>query len=166
MANNSQSVGFNALPRSLQLKGEKKTEHFAPVGGGNVIVTAADLIAAAVADGTIMSGYKQVDNSLVSVAADGSESVIKIDIDLKPIGGGEGAIGDASRTTTSDAIVTDLSGSTQNMDGGGSRTFGSLEPDSSGFNVPANFLQVEIIEGSLVEITTVFARAPVDEATL
>lgn len=166
MANNSQSVGQNVAPNLLQLKGGYKTEFYAAIGGGAITVTAADLIAQAVTDGVLMSGYKKLDGSLVQVAADGTEFVYHTDIDLKPINGGADALGDAIVASSADAVVTDVAGGTQNMDGGGSRTFGAREAGAGDFEVPANFAQVEIAEGSIIEVTISLARPPVNEATL
>ena len=165
MSNNVQNVGRNDIPLSLQLLGTYAHELYAAIGGGNVTLTAQDIIDEAVANGELMQGYK-TDNTLVSSAALATDQIYKIDIDLKPIAGGEGAIGEDNRATTSEAVITGVGGATQNMDPGSSRTIGSSNPQVSGFVVPANFASVTVAEGSVIVYTVSLMRAPVDQATL
>ena len=164
MSNNSQSVGRNEPGRLLQLVGGFKTEYLGAVGG--TTVTVADLITKATTDGVLMQGTKTVNGSVVSVAADGTEYVYKIDVDLKPIGGGFDTIDDATVSSTSRALVTGVAGNTQNMDGGGSRTFGERDAPNGGFLVPSNFASVTVDEGSIILVSVSLARPAANEATL
>lgn len=164
VSNNSNDVGRNEAPAVsgvvlAQLLGEHKFEVFAD--GANEVVTAQDMVDRAVAAASNLRTHLS-DGTLVESAALSSDLLVKIDVDLKYIEGGHGGIGEDGRSTTAEMIITN-SGETQNVDGGGSRTFGDLRSDN--WYLPNDFESIEVLDGSVVEVTIVLARGPADETS-
>lgn len=144
------NVGTNpvaAATPKYQLLSSFGYDVHAPVGGGDVQVTAADIIAAAAAAGAIMRHSTIGDVRAVAL----TDFIIRVDVDLKPVGG-HGMVGGVQVTaTTSDAFMLRGGGGTYDIDPGGSGSVGLL-PDADGFYPQSDFQSVTVKAGSIVTI--------------
>lgn len=149
---NNQTVGANALPAKVQFIGNHKYEILA---AADMKVSLDDMKTAMETAGALL--YDPLSNSQAFVAK--ADMIVKIDIDLKPVEGGAGELGETDgRATSSEAAVIMPNGDYQNIDPGGSRTFGDVK--NGEFYVPTNFDTLQIAAGSVVEITLLGATVP------
>lgn len=163
MSNNSQSVGANPKPLLAQPVGEFKKELYAAVGGGAVTFAIADLIAEAVAAGSLLRGYKTT-GAPIEMAAPATAFAYKVDADLKPLDGGL-ASDPTIFSTSSNAKVIDEVGFEQDIDPQGSRTYGQA-PLSNGYVTKSALASIWVEEGSIVEISIGLSMNPALETTL
>ena len=151
------SVGTNpvAAPApKYQLLGNFGYDVMAPVGGGSVTVTAQDIIDAAVTAGAQLF-YAETGQSRTALPDD---FIIRIDVDLKPVGGHGNIAGVQQTSTTSDARIV-RGGGVYDVDPGGSGAAGLL-PDANGFYPQADFRELIVAEGSIVTIAVDLSHVP------
>lgn len=144
------AVGVNPAAQASQAVGTYHNDYFAPIGSVGVTVTAANIIADAIAAGAL------VFSGGVGAPVTAAEFLASIDIDLKPVNGHGNIAGTQETSTTSQATVND--GSVTDMDPGASRTVGGLM--NGGFREPTNFAEIVIAEGSIVTIGATIATIP------
>lgn len=148
MSNSKNSVGANPTP--CQPTTTFKTGLFAPVGGGDLTFTAADILAIATAVGSAFP-----DASVVAP----TDAIHQIDIDLKPIAGEvkywDGVAYVDGVATTSDAVYYE-NGGQSNVDPSGSRC--DYMKDEAGCPIPNFFEQIDVVEGSAVEVALTIVK--------
>lgn len=151
------NVGTNPAAAPItkyQLLGTFAYDVQAPVGGGDVTKTATQIVADAVAAGANLY-YGETGGSRVAEVTD---FIIRIDIDLKPVGGHGDIAGTQVTATASDAKMT-RGGGVYDIDPGGSGEVGLLR-DASGWYVASEFREVVIKEGSIVTIAVDLSHVP------
>jgi len=142
------AVGANPAASLKQLVGNYHKDYI-----GAATVTAADIIADAIAAGVVL--HDGLGANQAAVAAD---FISRIDVDLKPIGGhGSDQAGGQVTATASDAQFTDGAGVTD-IDPGGSRSIGANM--ANGFIVPTNFVEFTIPAGAIVTVAVDIATVP------
>lgn len=148
------SVGVNpavvAAPLT-QFIGSFGADFFA--SGADLTVTNADLLAAAVAAGTLV---RKSDGTSRVVAL--TDVITRIDVDLKPVGGHVDVLGVQTVTTASDATHV-RGGGVYDIDPGGSSSVGEVR-DAKGYLLAANTGDVVIKDGSGVVISFDVASIP------
>lgn len=146
----SSSVGANATPPLTQLVG---TYHFDLAGLDSPVGESAQTIMErAEAQGVLIRDAFGAERRVTR-----EDLLVKIDMDLKPIGG-HGNVGGAQITaTSSDAWFHDGAEQTD-LDAGGSRTAGELL--GSGFYIKCGFEELEVAAGSVATISVVLASRP------
>ena len=134
----------------IQFVGTFHRDYYA--AGADLTVTAAQIIADAIAAGTMV--HDGLGNIRPLAATD---FISRIDVDLKYIGGHGNIAGAQVTSVTGDADYVDANGVTD-IDPGGSRDSGDAR--ASDFYIPTNFVEVVIKAGSIVAIGVNFATTP------
>lgn len=145
------SVGSNAAAVKTQSVGSFGADYFA--SGADLTITAADLIGDAVAAGALA---RKADGT--SRAALATDFIVRIDVDLKPIGGHVDVAGVQTPTTASDA-THERGGGVYDIDPGGSSSLGEMR-DAAGYLIEANTGDIVVKNGSGVVISFDFASLP------
>ena len=149
------SVGSNTAAAKAQYVGSFGRDYFAD--GADLTITAADLMAAAIAAGAqvrLSDGTAR----LASTTAPLADYITRIDIDLKPTGGHVDDAGVQKTTTASDATHV-RGGGTYDIDPGGSSSVGELR-DAQGFLVKANTGDIVLKAGSGMVVSFDIASLP------
>lgn len=167
MTSTDQDIGRNdqAPLQLIQLVGEARREYFTSYA--DEYITATDLFDWILGTATFLHGFK-ADGTPVTRGAVDSDYLASVTITLKPVGGGTGVMGEGDGvSTTSEAAVTDTGTAFQNLDAGGSRTYGGLQ--TNGLYAKCEFAlggQIHIAAGSVVVVSAIVASLPVDETTV
>jgi len=143
-------VGQNTAAPLVQMVGTFHKDYFA--NGADVTVTAATIIADAIAGGALL--FASDGTSQAPVAAD---LIVRLDADLKPVGGhgddaGTQVTAIAADATFEDGLITD-------MDPGGSRSTGQNR-SADGYLLAQNFEQIVVKAGSIVTVAVDIATIP------
>lgn len=146
-----QNVGVNNASSKSQFIGSFGGDWFAD--GADLAIAPADLLAAAVAAGTLV---RKSDGTSRAVLV--TDKIVRIDVDLKPVGGHVDVAGVQTPTTAADA-THDRGGRKYDIDPGGSSTVGEMR-DHQGFLIECNSGDIVLKDGSGVVISIDIASIP------
>ena len=144
------NVGQNTAAPLVQMVGTFHKDYFA--NGADLTVTAATIIADAIAGGALL--FASDGTSQAPTAAD---LIVRLDADLKPVGGHGDDAGTQVTATTGDATFED--GLITDMDPGGSRSTGQNR-SADGYLLAQNFEQIVVKDGSIVTVAVDIATIP------
>lgn len=139
---------YDCLTGKVQFSASFGTEYFAD--GNDLTIDVATILSETTGDlsaiGQCGEVYRPVEDG---------DFIAQIDIDLLPIEGGHGQLGETERTTTSECVVHWTDGRSQNMDGGGSITIGAVKQNQ--FYKKSEFSHIEIKDSSGVKVSYIVA---------